>query len=781
MKKTLLALFFLILFVKIGTGQNMITISGYVTDKDKGETLIGANIFVPENLKYGTTTNAYGFYSLSIPQGKYTIRFSYLGYQNRDIKTRISRDTVINVELMEGILLNDIVIDAQKEEAKNNVSGTQVGTVKVEMESVKKVPALMGEVDVLKTIQLLPGVTSVSEGNSGFYVRGGGADQNLILLDEAVVYNSGHMLGFFSVFNADAVKSTTLIKGGMPANYGQRLSSVVDIKMKEGNDKYYSVDGGIGVISSRLTMQGPLIKDKSSFIVSGRRTYVLDLVQPFLKGKKFEGTNYYFYDLNAKINYKISDRDRLYLSGYFGRDIFGFNFASRDFAIDIPYGNSTATLRWNHLFNNKLFLNTSLIYNDYNFSFGANQEKFSFKTFSGVRDFNYKMDLDYYYSNKHKFKTGINYTYHRLTPQIFSAEGENFNLENDAMPSFAHEYSIYALDEWKVNETFLLNAGLRMSAFSQMGNYTSKFTGNVFTPSQHVKTFLNLDPRINVRAFLSENTSMKAAVTYTSQYLHLVSNSSGSFPNDIWVPSTEYVKPEKGIQYSLGIFKNFFNDSYQTSIELYYKDLKNQIEFREDYVGGIEDDLEKKFVFGKGRAYGMELFVKKSSGNFTGWIGYTLSRTERSFDDIEDGRWFKTTYDKLHDLSIVLNYNLSKKWSFNTVFVYGSGRKYTPVSDLYVLDGSVNLEYGSRNSASLPAYHRLDFSVNYYPVSKNNKWKSHWSFGLYNVYNRKNPAFIDYNTDIDVEKGDAKVTASKITIFPIIPSITYNFSWNSKK
>lgn len=780
MKNIIIFLFVLIIFsVKI-YAQNTFTISGYVTDMDKGETLIGANVYVPGNLNFGTSTNSYGFYSLSLPEDHYILRYSFLGFQNREIELDLNKDTVIHVELREGIILKDIVIDARKEEAKSNVSGTQVGVIKVYMENIKKVPALMGEVDVLKTIQLLPGVTSVSEGGSGFYVRGGGADQNLVLLDEAVVYNSGHMLGFFSVFNADAIKSTTLIKGGMPANYGQRLSSVVDIKMKEGNDKYYSIDGGVGIISSRLTFQGPVVKEKSSFIISGRRTYVLDLVQPFLKGKKFEGTNYYFYDLNTKINYKISDKDRLYLSGYFGRDVFKFNFATRNFEIDIPYGNSTATLRWNHLFTNKLFLNTSLIYNDYNFSFGADQEKFNFKTFSGVRDINLKADLDYYHNSKHKFKTGLNYTFHRLTPQILSAEGEGFNLENNAEPSFAHEYSGYALDEWKVNETFMVNAGLRLSALSQMGNYTSKVSGKVYKSGQLVTTYWNIDPRFNIRAFLNESTSLKGSMTYTSQYLHLVSNSSSSFPNDIWVPSTEYVKPEKGVQYSLGLFKNFFSDSYQTSIEVYYKDLKNQIEFREDYVGGIENDLETKFVFGKGRAYGTELFIKKSSGKFTGWIGYTLSRTERKFDKIYNGNWFRTTYDKLHDLSIVLNYSLDKKWSFNGVFVYGSGRRYTPVTDIYILDGGVNLEYGDRNSAALSPYHRLDLSVNYYPVSKNKKWKSHWSFGIYNVYNRKNPAFIDYDTDIDTEAGDAKVTASKITIFPIIPSITYNFSWNSK-
>ena len=772
----LLLLFFI---SKRSIAQNEYTISGYVNDSDGGETLIGANIYDPNEIKYGAVSNSYGFYSLTLPEGSHTIRYSYLGYQQQDISFNLKSDTLINIDLNIGIMLKDIVIDAKKEDARRNVTGTQVGTIKLEMEKLKLLPSLMGEVDVLKSIQLLPGVTSVSEGNSGFYVRGGGSDQNLILLDEAVVYNSGHMLGFFSVFNADALKSTTLIKGGMPANYGQRLSSVVDIKMKEGNDQYYEVDGGIGLISSRLTLQGPIIKDKSSFIVSGRRTYVLDLAQPLLKGNKFEGTNYYFYDFNAKINYKISDKDRLYLSGYFGRDIFKMNFNTRALSLDMPYGNSTATLRWNHLFSNKLFLNTSLIYNDYNFKVGATQEEFSFENSSGVRDYNLKIDFDYFLNNKNKLKFGTNYTYHRLSPNIFSAKGEDFDLENNAKPTFAHEYSVYALDEWKINRTFLANIGLRISALTQMGDYTSKFSGKNYTSKEFVKTYINTDPRVNLRAILDKNTSLKASVSFTSQYLHLVSNSSGTIPSDIWVPSTEYVKPEKGIQYSLGIFKNFFDDNYETSFEVYYKDMKNQIEFREDYVGGIEESLENKFVFGVGRAYGAEFFLKKSTGRFTGWLGYTISRTERKFEQINNNEWFGTTYDKPHDVSVVLNYKISDRWSCNAVFVYGSGKKYTPVSDIYVLDGQVNLEYGDRNSASLTPYHRIDLSVNY-KTSNNKRWQSNWSFGVYNVYNRKNPTFINYDTDIDAELGKSQITASKITIFPIIPSISYNFSWNSK-
>ena len=779
MRKLIYILFFVWFGIGAGLSQRFFTISGYITDSDGGETLVGANIYDLNDVQTGASANSYGFYSLSLPEGKHSIRCSYLGFQNKDYEVFLKKDTVINIQLTQGVILKDVVIDAKKQQARKNVIGTQVGTVKLEMKQLKMMPVLMGEVDVLKSIQLLPGVTSVSEGNSGFYVRGGGADQNLILLDEAIVYNTGHMLGFFSVFNADALKSTTLIKGGMPANYGQRLSSVVDIKMKDGNDKYYSIDAGIGLISSRLTAQGPIVKNKSSFIISGRRTYILDLVQPLLKGKKFEGTNYFFYDFNTKLNYKFSDKDRLYLSGYFGRDVFKLNFKARAFEILMPYGNSTATLRWNHLFSNKLFVNTSVIYNDYNYKLGATQEKFSFENYSGVRDYNVKIDFDYFLNNKNKLKFGSNYTYHKLSPNILSAKGEDFNLNNEGSPTYAHESSLYLLDELKVSELLKANIGLRLSAFSQMGNYKSKVDSKMYEPNELVKIYYNIDPRFNLRMITGKNSSLKASLSFTSQYLHLVSNSSGSIPSDIWVSSTEYVKPEKGIQYSLGFFKNLFDDTYETSVEVYYKDMKNQIEFREDYVGSLEDDLENKFVFGKGRAYGLELFFKKSTGKFTGWIGYTLSRTERKFELINNNRWFGTTYDKPHDLSVVLNYKISTRWNAGAVFVYGSGRRYTPVSDIYILDGQFNLEYGDRNSASLPAYHRLDLSI-VYKSKKRKNWSSSWSFGVYNVYNRKNPTFINYDTEIDKEAGKSQITASKITIFPIIPSISYNFSWNSK-
>lgn len=756
--------------------QKNYTVSGYVSDKSEGENLIGANIIDQTNQKFGVVTNSYGFYSLSLPKGIHKLKYSYLGYKSVEIDLIISKDTLVNVELESGILLEKVVIDAKKQEAQKNISSTQLGTVKLDVARIKELPALMGEVDVLKSIQLIPGVKSAGDGSSGFYVRGGGSDQNLVLLDEAVVYNTGHMLGFFSVFNADAIKNTTLIKGGMPANYGQRLSSVVDIKMRDGSDKHYGVEGGIGLISSRLTVEGPIVKNKSSFILSGRRTYILDLAQPFLKGNKFEGTNYYFYDLNAKLNYKFSDKDRLFLSGYFGRDIFTLNFSSRDFKVELPYGNSIATLRWNHVFNSKLFMNTSLIYNDYQYNLSAGQEKFSFSNYSGVHDWNLKTDFDYYITYKHKLKVGHNLTYHKLNPNVLDIKGEDFALNNGGQAVYSFENSLYIMDDWTFNENLLFTYGLRGTIYSQLGNYKSKISGKNYGSGEIVKNYYTLDPRFNFRLTLDKNTSIKGSFTYNSQFLHQVSNNSGSFPSDLWVSSTEYVKPAYGVQYSAGLFRNLNSDNYETSFEIYYKDLKNQIEFREDYVGGLENDIETKFVFGKGRAYGAEVFIKKNSGKLTGWIGYTLSRTERKFDLINNGNWFKTTYDKPHDLSLVLNYTFNDKWSFNAVFVYGSGRRYTPVTDLYVLNSNVNLEYGDRNSAVFSPYHRLDLSINYTPETRR-KWKSYWSFGVYNVYNRKNPTFISYDTDLNSDEGKNSITASKITIFPIIPSITYNFSY----
>lgn len=761
--------------------QEDFTLSGYVRDANTGETLISANVIDTDNPSQGTTSNTYGFYSLTLPSGKYRIAFSYLGFKDQYFEVDLTKSTELNVDLSEGVMIDEVVISAEKEAKRANVEGTQMGTIELPVENIKKLPAIFGEVDILKTIQLLPGVLSSGEGNAGFYVRGGGPDQNLVLLDEAVVYNSGHLLGFFSVFNADAIKNTTLIKGGMPANYGGRLSSVLDIQMKEGNDKKYAVEGGIGLISSRLTVQGPIVKDKSSFIISGRRTYILDLAQPALKGSDFEGTNYYFYDLNTKWNYRFSNKDRLYFSGYFGRDVLKFRQPTRDFFFDLPYGNKTGTLRWNHLFNDKLFFNLSAVYNDYEFEFDGGQEDFSFRIFSGVRDYNLKLDFEYYPSPIHNLKYGINYTYHKLTPNTASATNGEVEFNTNFLPKYANEYGIYFLDDIKFSNRFSLNTGVRLSIFSQLGPYTSKLDGQEYGTFEPAITYTGLEPRASFKYAIDDDFSLKGGITFTNQYLHLVSNSSSTLPTDIWVPSSEIVKPQSGIQYAIGAFKNWKNDMYETSIELYYKDLNNQIDYADNYVNDLATEVEDEFVFGEGRAYGAEFFLKKSTGRLNGWIGYTLSKTERSFPDIEDGRWYPAVYDKTHDLSVVASYSLSKKWDMGATFIYGSGKFFTPINGFYLIEQQLNTFYGPRNSERLDAYHRFDLSFTYTRRPESKKaFKGSWTFSVYNGYNRKNPFFINYVTETDFESGTSTIKGEKITIFPLIPSVTYNFKWNQK-
>ena len=767
------------LFCQVLQSQNNFTLSGYVRDKSSGETLIGANIYDKNNTGTGTVSNTYGFYSLTLPEGTYTFSYSYLGYEEQNFEVQLTKDLVFDVSMVEGITMQEVVVSAEREERRNNVEGSQMGTISLPVENIKKLPAIFGEVDIMKTLQLLPGVSSSGEGDAGFYVRGGGPDQNLLLLDEAIVYNAGHMLGFFSIFNSDAIKNTTLIKGGMPASFGGRLSSVLDIQMKEGNNQKYSAEGGIGIVSSRLTFQGPIVKNKSSFIISGRRTYLLDLAQPALKGSDFEGTNYYFYDLNIKLNYTFSNKDRIYFSTYFGRDILKFRQPKRDFHFDLPYGNATGTLRWNHLFSNKLFFNLSAVYNDYEFKFDGGQEDFVFKLFSGVKDWNLKLDFDHFVSTGHTLKYGVNYTYHTLTPNTASATNGEVDFNTSFKPKYANEIGIYAQDDIKFSNRIGMNLGVRYSIFSQVGPYTSKITGQEYGTFEPAITYTGIEPRLSFKFQTAQSSSIKGGITFTNQFLHLVSNSSSTLPTDIWVPSTEIVKPQQGVQYALGFFKNFKNDDYETSVEVYYRDLKNQIDYADSYVNDFSQEVEDAFVFGKGRAYGAEFFIKKSTGRLNGWIGYTIAKTERSFTDIEGGRWYPAVYDRPHDVSMVANYQLSKKWEVGAIFVYGSGKLFTPINGFFFTEQSLNLFYGPRNSSRLSAYHRMDVSVTYTPnANSNRKWKGSWNFSIYNVYNRKNPFFINYDITTNAEAGTNTIEGSKITIFPLIPSITYNFKWN---
>jgi hypothetical protein len=774
--------FLLLLFISgiahIGWSQSEdFTLSGYIRDADSGEELVGANLYLPSEDNKGTVTNAYGFYSLTLEEGSYKIRISYAGYSTKELEIEFSRDSTLNLQLTSGLTMEEVVVDA--EAGDENVSSTKMGTIQLPVEDIKKLPALMGEVDVLKSLQLLPGVLSATEGTSGFFVRGGAADQNLVLLDDATIYNPGHLLGFFSVFNADAIKNTTLIKGSLPARYGGRLSSVVDIQMKEGNNKQWAAQGGIGLVSSRLSVEGPIVKDKSSFFLSGRRTYILDLAQPFLKGGNFEGTNYYFYDINAKMNYRISDRDRLYFSGYFGRDIFRFRSSSQDFSFDLPYGNSAATLRWNHLFSDKLFMNVSAIYNNYEFQFEGGQESFQAALYSGIDDYNLKVDWDYYPSTNHFIRFGVSFIHHQLQPQLITATTGEVNFSNDLLTKYGNEYAVYLQDEWKVNARLTMQLGLRTSFFTQLGPYASLASGQEYGDSEPVITYWTPEPRASVRYNLTSASSLKAGIAYTAQYLHLVSNSTSTLPIDIWVPSTERVAPQRGIQYALGYFRNFLSNRYEFSAEVYYRDLYNQVDYRDDYVNNPSNDVELDFVFGDGRAYGLELLLKKNKGDLTGWMSYTLSRTERSFEEIEGGRWYPAFYDRPHDFSFVGMYQINPKWNVNGTFVFGTGNTYTPVAGAYRIEDRINVYYGPRNSARLIPYHRFDFSITYTPKPEVKKrFSSTWNFSIYNIYSRMNPTFIYNAFDTDRETGIVESKAYRVSLFPIIPSISWNFKWN---
>ena len=783
MKQNLVSTFFLLLFFMGFSislmAQKQFTLSGYVNDQATGESLPFANIYDKNNPNVGTSTNAYGFFSITLEQGEYELIFSYLGYLDHSEQILLEKDEKLSITLKSGIVLDDVVVSAKPQDA--NVESTEMGTVEIPVDEIKALPALLGEVDILKTLQLLPGVMSAGEGTAGFYVRGGGPDQNLILLDEAVVYNSGHLLGFFSVFNADAIKSTTLIKGNMPASYGGRVSSVVDIQMKEGNMNNYSIEGGIGLIASRLTAQGPIQKDKSSFIVSARRTYGFDLAQPFLKRTNVEGTNYYFYDLNTKVNYRFSDKDRIYLSGYFGRDVLVYKLKSRDIFFRMPYGNATATIRWNHLFSDKLFMNLSAIYNNYDFSFEGGQSGFTVDVFSGVRDYNGKLDFDYYPGKNHEIKFGLNYNYHRLTPNVANAVSGDVEFSNDLEAKFAHETAIYVQDNIKLTNAISVNLGLRYAIFTQIGPYLSPLTGRKYEAGEPVVTYQGLEPRAAAKFSLGKSASLKAGISYNNQYLHLVSNSANTLPTDIWVPSTELVRPQSGIQYGLGYFRNFRDNMFEASIETYYKDLKNQIDYRESYVNNPAFDVENDFVFGKGRSYGLELFIRKNKGKLGGWIGYTLSRTEREFDEINRGEVYPATYDRTHDLSVVLNYNLSDRWQFGGVFVFGTGNAFTPLRSFYLIEQSFQTRYGDRNSSRIDDYHRMDLSATFTPKGRSYQgYASSWTFGVYNAYNRLNPFFIYYTTETEENLGTAKGSAVKVSLFPVIPSITWNFKFNIK-
>ena len=766
--------------------KKKVTINGYIKDSYSGETLIGATLSV-KGISKGVPSNSFGYYSLTLNEGNYEISCSFIGYQSEKLSIQLNSDTSLNISLKPTTTLSqEVVITASKKD--NNVKSAQMGKTTLPIDQIKSVPAFLGEVDLLKVVQLLPGVRNAGEGSSGIYVRGGGPDQNLILLDDAVVYNTGHLFGFFSVFNADAIKNVSLIKGGMPAQYGGRLSSVLDVSMKEGNNKKMQVDGGIGVIASRISIQGPLVKEKSSFIISARRTYIDALTKPFVsKSSQFYGSGYYFYDLNAKANYKFSEKDRLYISGYFGRDVFDFKNGAQSLDVKIPWGNSTGTLRWNHVFNKKLFANTTAVYNDYNFSFQALQNNFNIKLASGIRDLSIKQDFDFYPFSKHRIKFGAAYTYHKFTPSVISGNQDSvvFNPQN-AQIKYAREAAVYVQDDIEISSKLQLNVGLRYSFFQQVGPYKlykTDFDGNrldstVYKNGMPVKTYGGLEPRATLRYAINDETSIKASVTKNFQYIHLVSNSGTTLPTDIWVSSTYKVKPQISWLYAAGFFKNFKKNMFETSVEMYYKDMQNQIEYSEGYTPNSLDDTENSFVFGKGWSYGSEFLVNKVRGKLTGWVGYTLSWTWRKFADLNFGEKYPAKYDRRHDLSVVGMYQLNTKWKLSATFIYGTGNAVTLPQRFYLVDGVLTQEFSRINQYRLPSYHRLDVAAILTPrKNQNRKWKTEWVFGAYNVYSRKNPYFIYYDQSGSAAEGSLRIQAKQVSIFPIIPSVTWNFKF----
>lgn len=780
------------------TNPAKFTVSGYIKDGANGESLLAASVYVTE-LSKGTTTNEYGFYSLTMPAGTYTLKVSYVGLLTQEQKIELGKNIQLNFDLKSSVTeIQEIVVTGEKK--GQNFESTDMGKQVLSVEVSKALPALFGEVDVLKTIQLLPGIQASGEGNSGFYVRGGGPDQNLVLLDDAVVYNTGHLFGFFSVFNSDAVKGTTVIKGGMPAAYGGRISSVVDVQMKEGNMKKWQVEGGIGIISSRLTIQGPIKKDKCSFIVSARRTYVDLFLKPILPkvgDGEFAGNEYFFYDINAKINYRISDRDRLYLSGYFGRDVFNFKDPGGVFKLNFPWGNSTATLRWNHIFGSNLFLNTMFIYNDFGFDANTSFQNLKFSLHSKVREATAKMDFDYSPLLGHQMSFGWQYNFHIFTPyQASGSAGDvDFNSTNQAK-KYAHETALYFQDDFDVTHWLKINAGLRASTFTFMGPFSKTVFKNgvaidtlSYKPGQNIKTYWGLEPRLSMRFKVYKASSLKMGLTLNQQYIHLVSSSTTTLPVDLWVPSTAVVKPQRGVQAALGYFHNFKDDMIETSVEVYYKHLWNQIEYGESAVGDITIDVEDQFTYGKGWSYGAEFFVKKAKGKWTGWIGYTLAWTFRKFPEINNGETFLARYDRRHDISIVQMYEINKHWKVSATWVYSTGQRTTLPVSFFLNEGEVHYVYGKRNWYKMQPYHRLDVGFVYTIIPKKKRkinFTSDIAISVYNAYNRMNPFFVyivpkgnlgGTSQDENGDNAQLRFKAKQASLFPIMPSLTWNFKF----
>jgi outer membrane receptor for ferrienterochelin and colicin len=766
-------------------GQKNYTISGYVKDAANGEALTGASVYTKENMK-GTTVNTYGFFSLTVPQGNYTLEIKFIGYENYSKSIVLSENYRLDVELVAlSYQMDEVVISANRGDV--NVSSTEMGTTELKIEVVKKIPSFFGEADLLKTVQLLPGVQSAGEGNSGYYVRGGGLDQNLILLDEAVIYNAGHLFGFFSIFNADAVRSAEMIKAGMPANYGGRLASVLDVSMKEGNMKKYEVDGGIGVIFARLNVQGPIVKNKASFLLTGRRTYIDQLMQPFLrKESPAKGLKLYFYDLNAKMNWKLNDKHHLYLSGYHGNDSYGFKSTGGAMYADFGWQNSSASFRWNYSINSKAFLNTSFIFSDYQYNINMEMDVYRLKMFSGIRDYTAKTDFTYLPIAGNILKVGGIYTFHQIIPNTYMMRATT-DLEIPKPPVFdTHEAAIYANDEIDLNDAIRFNIGLRASYFVHTGAFTAYHAdefgrisdSTIYKQGEKIKDFLGIEPRLSMRFSIDKTLSVKISYMHNYQYLHQISMSNISMPTDMWMASTTDVKPQVGNQYSMGVYKNILNNSYEFSIEAYYKDMKNQTEYKQGYSPITEATkyTTQQYVQGDGYSYGVEFFINKTYGKFTGWIGYTLAWTRRIFPDLNNGKEFPAKNDRRHDISVMLSYDILPNLTTSLVWVYATGNTMTVPIGFYFIGYNLVTEYSEKNAFRVPPYHRMDISINW-TIKRTEHFEHALNFAVYNAYNRRNPFFISIGSSMDQDNFNITNTAYQMSLFPIIPSISWNFKF----
>ncbi|MET0392788.1 MAG: TonB-dependent receptor [Chitinophagaceae bacterium] len=757
---------------KTGSQEARFTISGTVQSKAKGETIIGATIRAGNT---GVASNEYGFYSLTLEKGTYALEFSAVGLQPQTITVTLDKDTRLNVSLEDAVKsLEGVTVTAQSR--GRSISNPQMGVERLSTAEIKNIPVLLGERDILKTIQLLPGIKSAGDGNTGFYVRGGAGDQNLILLDEAPVYNASHFLGFFSTFNSDAIKDLVVYKGGMPAQYGGRLSSVVDIKMNDGNNQDYNVSGGLGLISAKLNVEGPLQKGKSSFLVTGRRTYA-DMFLQLSKDSSVRSNTLYFYDLNAKLNYQLGEKDRLYLSGYFGKDVLG---VGETFGIN--WGNGTGTLRWNHIFSSKVFSNTSLIFSNYNYMISIRSSGDDFDILSRIRDWNLKQEYQWYASSRNTVRFGFNTIYHTITPGEVKAAFTSSVNSSSLQKRYSWENALYATNTWKASDRINVTYGIRLSAFSILGEgdfYTIDASGKVtdtlhYGKGEFVKTYVNPEPRLAASYSFNSRTSVKASYVRNVQHLHLVSNSTSSNPTDKWIANTNIIRPEISDQVAIGYYKDLFQNRFELSVEAYYKSMQNQIDYRDGAdIFANSDAIESQLLFGKGRAYGIEWLLKKKAGRFTGWLSYTLSKTEKKIDGINSDRWYNARQDRTHDVAVVASYQLNAKWTVSANWVFYTGDAVTFPAGKYRIDNRTIFYYTERNGYRMPSYHRLDLGATWV-LRQRKKWSSELTFSLYNAYGRENAYTINFR---DNENDPSRTEAVRYALFKYIPSVSYNFKF----